>query len=190
MSDPARTFGPVVVAGLATAGLTAIATRRAWFSLDSIQATGQLQAELSPAHSPLAAALSLVVLALWGITLIAARRFRRWVGACAALCAAGVVVATVRGFWTVPEALGAAAAERGLEPSTSISAWFWVAALAALASLGCTAAALGWSVHWPELSSRYERRGDTAPDLPVGAVDEPSNLDLWKAIDEGRDPTS
>ena len=48
------------------------------------------------------------------------------------------------------------------------------------------AAAVRYAPAWPEMGSRYE--------APVGAPattaeDADGNLDLWKAMDEGHDPT-
>ena len=43
---------------------------------------------------------------------------------------------------------------------------------------------------WPEMGTRYDAPGDQAATRPsADEDDEPSSLDLWKAIDEGRDPT-
>ncbi len=70
--------------------------------------------------------------------------------------------------------------------------WPWLAGLGALASLVTTVLAVRWAPGWPEMGSRYDAPtaggGAAAADL-VDPADR-SSLDLWKAMDEGRDPTS
>ena len=50
---------------------------------------------------------------------------------------------------------------------------------------------------WPEMGRRYDAPADATPDRTEVAAQEPGeepgqqeNLDLWKAMDEGRDPTA
>ena len=42
---------------------------------------------------------------------------------------------------------------------------------------------------WPEMGRRYDAPADGAAVAPTTPVEEQSSLDVWKAIDEGRDPT-
>ena len=41
---------------------------------------------------------------------------------------------------------------------------------------------------WPEMGTRYDAPAARTP-TAVDAADDASNRDLWKAIDEGHDPT-
>ena len=43
--------------------------------------------------------------------------------------------------------------------------------------------------HWPEMGSRYDAPGAAAA-TAAGPPEEQTSLDLWKALDEGRDPTA
>jgi hypothetical protein len=99
------------------------------------------------------------------------------------LAAVGVVVATLTGRGDA-----AAAAERLLggasDAAVSTSAWPWVT-VAAAAVTG-VAFAVVWvrAPRWPEMSARYDAPADQAQD----AVSM-SDADLWRAMDEGHDPT-
>jgi hypothetical protein len=57
-----------------------------------------------------------------------------------------------------------------------------------------TALALGraWvaAPEWPEMSSRYDRRPDGAADREPQPEQPQAPVDLWRALDEGRDPTA
>ena len=79
-----RTFVPVVLLGVASAGVAAVAGTKPWVSgeaggirSDSSGALGSALSLDSVAESPLAAALSLVLLACWGVLLVTRGRFRR-----------------------------------------------------------------------------------------------------------------
>ncbi len=58
-----------------------------------------------------------------------------------------------------------------------------------MASVAATALAVRWVRHWPEMGSRYDAPGAAAETAEPPPEDR-SNLDLWKAMDEGRDPTA
>jgi hypothetical protein len=167
MAEPApdrrrSSFGPVVLVGLASAGLAAVAGSKPWVSgesggvrSDDGGVMGSILSIDSVAESPLAAALSLVVLACWGVLLVTRGRFRRAVAVLALVTALGLVAATVEAFFNLPDAL----ADSLLEVSGV----------------------------------------DTKYDAPTGvpgaddtATEEPptENIDIWKALDEGRDPTA
>ena len=54
-------------------------------------------------------------------------------------------------------------------------------AFASAAALGLLTAVAGGT--WSTMGSRYERRVEAAPAAPA------TEADIWKALDEGRDPT-
>jgi phosphoribosyl-AMP cyclohydrolase len=141
---------------------------------------------------PLAGALSLVLLACWGVLLVTRGRFRRIVAWLALLASVGLVVTVVVGFATLGDQLADTLAERTGTSADSFSVglagWFWAAAVAALASLAAAALAVRWVRYWPEMGSRYDAPG-AAADSVEAPLEDRSNLDLWKAMDEGHDPT-
>ena len=118
---PRTGFGPVVLAGLASAVLAAVAGTRAWVEGTSGQLSTETAGDAAVLGSavadgigemPLAGALSLVVLAGWGVVLVTRGRFRRIVMAVAALAAVGLLVTTVWALFTLQDSVGRAAAER------------------------------------------------------------------------------
>jgi uncharacterized membrane protein (TIGR02234 family) len=66
------------------------------------------------------------------------------------------------------------------------TAWWYVAVLAALLALGGAVLSVRFVRSWPEMGSRYDAPG--GPAAPVDPADM-EELDLWRAIDQGQDPT-
>jgi uncharacterized membrane protein (TIGR02234 family) len=188
---PRRTFGPVVALGLASAALGAYAASKPW-----VAGTGD---ESAPgvatmtwgevASSPLGTALAFVVLACWGVLLVTRGRFRRAVAGLGVLAALGYAATVAWAPSSLPEHLVEQVRVRtgSVLDETSLTGWFWLAVVAALLVLASTVLALRLVRTWPEMGSRY--------DSPAGAREastaEPTeNIDIWKALDEGRDPTA
>jgi uncharacterized membrane protein (TIGR02234 family) len=202
---PRRTFGRVVLLGLAGAGLAAVAASKPWVSgtsgaFDSSAESSQAitgGAIGGASTSPLALALALVVLACWGVLLVTRGRFRRVVSVLGLLAALGVAAAVVEAISSLPTKLGNALMEASGSDaaSTSFTAWYAAAAVGAVLSVLPTAAAVRLVPTWPEMGSRYDAPtggrtagGDSSGD---GEGELPSeNIDIWKALDEGRDPTA
>ena len=200
--DPApaprrRTFGPVVLLGLAAAGLAALAGNRPW-----AQGHGQAADRLAgmpladeAGKVPAAGALALVVLACWGVVLVTRGGVRRAVAALGVLASLGILVAVVTGWSSSVDSLRKDLAQVGpAGGAVDHTPWVWLTGVAALVSLVATALAVCCAADWPEMGSRYD-----APTTPAGATAgaaapadpaEQSSLDLWKALDEGRDPTT
>jgi hypothetical protein len=186
-------FGAVVLGGLGGGTLAAVAGARPWAegrsgTVDT--ATDAAAAQLGSAQEmPLAAALALVVLACWGVVLVTRGRVRRTVAALGALAAAGLVVTCVVGFSSVQDSLtGALLTASGTDTATvSLTGWFWAACVGAVISLATTVAAVARAPRWPEMGSRYDAPG--AGTGAAGGGTGGSNLELWKALDEGEDPT-
>ena len=196
MAEPRRTFAPVLLLGAASGTLAAVAGNKPWV----VDASGDTRLDplglvAEAGEMPLAAALSLVVLACWGVVLVTRRRVRRAVAALGLLAALGLAATVVVGWVTlddqVLELLRAqptqASTRGGAEVATT--GWFWAAAVGAVLSVVATAAAVRLVPHWPEMGDRYDApgTGDGAAGVPS---DDASNLDLWKAMDEGHDPTA
>ena len=193
-----RTVGPVVLIGLASAVLAAVAGTKPWVTgesggIESGDAMSSVLSLDSVAESPLAAALSLVLLACWGVLLVTRGRFRKAVAVLALASAVGLVVATAEAFFTLPDALADSLLDvSGVDTvSTSLTTWYPVALVAALASVAAALSAVRLVGSWPEMGTKYDApAGAQASD--TGATDVPptENIDIWKALDEGRDPTA
>lgn len=187
MTDPRRTFGPVLLLGLATAAVTSVTSARAWFRLDlpQLARVGLTDTELH-ADMPLALALSLVVLAGWGVVLVSRRRARLVALVVALIADLGVLACAARAPFTLPDQIRAqvlAGDHVAADPTYA----YLIATAAAGLSLAALVAGLRLAPRWPEMSSRYDAPTG-GPAEPVAAEDL-ADLELWKALDEGRDPT-
>lgn len=196
MAEARRTFGPVVLLGLASGTLAAVAGARPWVvDADASAASDPLGLVADAGEMPLASALSLVLLAAWGVLLVTRGRVRRVVAVLGLVAAVGLAATVLTGWLTLPDQVREAMTvqQPGADaPATHISGWFWGAAVGALGSVAATALAVRWSPRWPEMGSRYDAPGDggqTAAARGDQGADT-SHLDLWKAMDEGRDPTA
>jgi uncharacterized membrane protein (TIGR02234 family) len=188
-------FGPVVLAGLASGALAAVAGTRAWVEGSSGQLSTETAGDAAVVGSavaagigemPLAGALSLVVLAGWGVVLVTRGRLRRVVMVVAALAAVGLLVTTVWALFTLQDSVGEQLQAASGEDTSAVHLTGWYAA-ACVAAVGCvvtTLLAVRLVPAWPEMGRRYDApAGDAAPVEPQG------NLEIWKALDEGHDPT-
>jgi uncharacterized membrane protein (TIGR02234 family) len=190
-----RTFGPVVALGLASGALGAWAGSKPWVdgtgaeSAPGMGSEGWGMAWGEVATSPLATALAFVVLACWGVLLVTRGRFRRGIAGLAVLAALGYVATVAWAPFSLPGHLVEQVRVRtgGVLDETSLTGWFWLAVVAALLVLGTTGLALRLVRTWPEMGSRY----DSPADAREATTEQPTeNIDIWKALDEGRDPTA
>lgn len=193
-----RTFGPVVLGGLAGATLAAVGGSRAWAEAEAgggVAASVAGYAAGDIGEMPAATALALVVLACWGVVLVTRRRVRRAVALLGAVAAVGLVVAVVVGWSSTVDDVRAAYAAADPAPEVSRTAWSWATALGSLVTLAASVAAVRFVPGWPEMGSRYDApaggSADGSADAPGPvAPEDATNIDLWKAMDEGRDPTA
>lgn len=186
-----RLYGPVVLSTLAAGGLAFFAASRTWAHVriatdglptDSVDVTGA-------DAQPLVSALALVVVTAALAVLAASPRVRRVVGGFTVLIALTAAVVVLLGGSSldnaVDHAVEASPAFTGTgDHDFTTSAWKYVTALAFViaALLGGVTAKLGAS--WPTMSSRYD-----APAARPAAAAPQSDAEMWKALDEGRDPT-
>ncbi|HCB03394.1 MAG TPA: TIGR02234 family membrane protein [Nocardioides bacterium] len=192
-----RRFGAVVGAGLAAAALAAVAGHQPWAQGSAPGGLGELTSTQEAGRVPAATALALVVLACWGVLLVTRGVVRRIVAGLALLAAVGFVVVVVVGFGSAPDAVRDAYRDLGVsDPDVSRTAWPWVAALAGVLMVVTTALAVRLVPTWPEMGRRYDApagaagAGGVSPGPADAEPADRDNLDLWKAMDEGRDPTA
>ena len=192
MAEQRKTFGPILLLGLASGILAAVAGARPWVSgssgtVDTSTASAAATFDTTGIReSPLAAALALVVLACWGVVLVTRGRVRRTVAALGAVAAIGALVTTVLAFWSLQDALSDALLEAsGVDTNqVTFTAWYAAAMIGAVGSVVATLAAVRFTPSWPEMGTRYDSpTGEVAPTEPEG------NIEIWKALDEGDDPT-
>lgn len=186
-----RTFGPVVLLGLASATLVAVAGNRTWAEADSGAArdVSSLALSVDAGKMPAATAMALVLLACWGVVLVTRGRVRRAVAALGVLAALGALASVVMGWTSVVDALRNDLASVGVTGvEIGHTGWFWAAAVGAVVALASSVAAVVLVPGWPEMGSRYDAPGAAPP--PTPDPEDQSSLDLWRAMDEGRDPTA
>jgi uncharacterized membrane protein (TIGR02234 family) len=185
VTEPRRTFGPVVVSGIVGAGLAAWAGGKPWAAPDTSAASTLV--DRTGGHVPLASALGLVALAGWGVVLVTRGRVRRMVAVLVAAASAGLVVTAFVGRSSALDSARKATVDLGEAVHGShITGWWWLAVLASLLGLAAAVAAVVWCPSWPEMGRRYDT--PVAPPAPVDPADL-DDVDLWRAIDQGRDPT-
>ncbi|MEO9324636.1 Trp biosynthesis-associated membrane protein [Nocardioides sp. C4-1] len=185
------TFGPTVLTGLVTAGAAALLGNREWVSISgggggdaalasSLSVTGDLTA-------PPVTATALVLLASWGVVLVTRGRVRRgiaWLALVAALAVLGFAV----GAWLLEP--GRTADDLGgFDLDVGRTAWAHLGLVAGAASVAAAALGVRRVGSWPEMGRRYDAPAAGAPD-PAAPAEELSSLDLWKAMDDGHDPTA
>lgn len=181
-----RSYGPTVLAGLAGAGLAAVAGARTWATTHGDAAGMKVDASVKGSEAqPLVAALALVALAAFGVVLVIRGRMRRVVAGVGLLASLGALVAVVLGFSTAQDDSVAAAVARGATSGsfrTALSAWYYLAGVGVLVAVAAFAVAVVRAPRWPEMGARY--------DAPSTRRTPPADEDMWRALDEGRDPTS
>jgi len=186
-----RTFAPVVLLGLVSAGLVAIASSRPWVGSNSTGGArdASMTALDTGTRYPLASAISLVLLAAWGVLLVTRGRVRRVFSVLAALAAIALVIAVVAAYVTLPDSAQDSYDQlmgRG-SPDAGFTGWFWTAAVSSVMAVVPAGLAVRLAPTWPEMGSRYDAPGASAT---AGEQREPgTDQDLWHALDEGRDPT-
>jgi uncharacterized membrane protein (TIGR02234 family) len=118
--------------------------------------------------------------------LVTRGRFRRIVMVVAAMAAVGLLVTTVWAFFTLQDSVGEQLRAASGEDTSAVHLTGWYAA-ACVAAVGCvltTLLGVRLVPGWPEMGRRYD-----APTGEVAPVEPEGNLEIWKALDEGHDPT-
>lgn len=187
-----RTFVPVAAGGIAAAGGVAWASNHSWFRVRTDEGLAQVAstALASGATVPLGTSLALVVLAAWGVILVARGRARRLASALGFLASGWLVVVVVHAAATGRHDVTQELARLGVSGEADRTIWPWLAIVASGVSLATGLAAVLLCPAWPEMSHRYD--APAGGSVPAGAISDPDgahNRDLWRAIDEGRDPT-
>lgn len=189
MPERSRSFAPTLLLGLSGAALAAVAGARTWATASGSAAGVDVRAGVKGSESaPLVVALGLVALAAWGVVLVLRGRVRRTVAVIGAVASVGVVAATVAAFSRAQsDAVDAVIAKgaTGDVVASSLTGWYYAAALGGLVALAAFVVAVVASPRWPAMGNRY----DAPAARSGGSVREATEPDLWRALDDGRDPT-
>lgn len=194
------TFGPTVGLGLLGAALTAVAGARDWATATGSAAGVRVTASATGSSSaPLAVALGLVALAGWGVVLVLRGRARRAVAVLGAMASAGVVAAVASAFSRAQDDAVRAVVDKGATGPAlpaSLTGWYYACAVAAVLTVLAFGVAVVTSPRWPAMGSRYDAPGTggeattTAASLGTAGTGPASEQEMWRALDDGRDPTA
>ncbi|WP_293784474.1 Trp biosynthesis-associated membrane protein [uncultured Aeromicrobium sp.] len=190
MSRPRRWFAPAVVALAAGGGLTFVTMRQTWATAE-LSAAGLPDDEIIVTGAeamPVVSALALVLLASALAVLAGSVRVRRVLGVLVAGIAMALLVWVAFGSESaigaaVDDAVRDSASFTGTNHPEGANVTMWrLATLACLALAALAGVVIAWfAPRWPTMSSRYDAPGTRAA--------ERDESDMWKAFDEGRDPT-
>jgi len=197
-----RLYGPCVLAGVAAGGVMLFAASRAWatvevapdgMTVDEVEVTGS-------ASVPLVSALAFVVMAAAVAVVASSGWFRRVVGVLLVVAAGAAAVAVVLAGSALDDAVrdavgasrsmtGGTAEEDAFVAAADQTVWRWVTFAAALvaATAGCLVVA--YAKVWPRMGSRYDAPTQPTRHETSKPTEERVGEDLWKALDEGDDPT-
>ncbi|MEO5710678.1 MAG: Trp biosynthesis-associated membrane protein [Nocardioidaceae bacterium] len=186
-----RSFGPTVLLGLAGATLAAIAGAKDWGRASStVSGTAASGVARGSDTAPLVVALALVALAAWGVVLVVRGRPRRVVAVLGLLAAAGALLSTVTASGQAQDDAVAAAVAQGAGAdafTSSLTAWYFAAAVGALLALGAFIVAVRALPSWPAMGSRYDA---PAARTQAEAAAPTTERDMWRTLDDGHDPTA
>lgn len=136
---------------------------------------------------PLAGGLAVLPLIAWAAILVLRGQARRVAALVALTGFVGSLAAADAGMDGAADAVSEAVAALSAtgQVQTQFSTWFWVLAVSAVIGSLMSGVALRHAASWPSMSKRYDAAG--AAEEPAG---DGSSRDLWRAMDEGRDPTA
>ncbi|WP_375003173.1 Trp biosynthesis-associated membrane protein [Aeromicrobium sp. CTD01-1L150] len=187
-----RLYGPVVLAILAAGGAVVLTASRPWGTA-TVRGTGVPQDAVTASGNqavPVVAALGVVIVTAALAVLATRGRWRRAVGGLVVLLGLTTAVLAASAQGATLDALDRLVAESpsftGTNHPEDVAVTWW-RCLTVLS--GVVAATLGvlvvrWAAAWPVMGGRYDAPGRARGDQAVDADE-----DLWKALDDGRDPT-
>lgn len=192
----ARGYAVTLVVGMPAATGVVVGLARPWIAASAIQpGLPDLETTVTGAEvAPLAGALGFVMLAAFGAVVATRGVIRRALGVLIVVCAVVVAVSTL----VLPD--GTDQVETGLSAigwaggpyETSTRPWRWVTLAAAVLCAVAGAAIAGVGHRWATMGSRYDAptsKEGSAPSAGSVAGEDMSEADVWREIDEGRDPT-
>jgi uncharacterized membrane protein (TIGR02234 family) len=188
-----RGYAAVLLLGLAGAVAVMVAVTRPWIrGTAEVPGLPTIEAEVSgTTMAPLAGALGVVLLASFGAVIATRGWVRRGLGVLVVV-ASVVVLVSAAAPPDAADALEDALSAKGWAGGDYTSApvgWRWLALVGAIGCLVAGAAVAVRGHRWAVMGSRYD-----APVAPRAAAQrdadqEIDDAELWRALDQGRDPT-
>lgn len=185
MSGRARSsFGPTVLLGLGAAAVATVGAGRTWAEATTTAQGERTAAAAGTDVAPAALPLALVALAAWGAVLVLRSTGRRVVAVIGLLAVAGAAAAVALRAGDA-EAIAGRMLGGASDVTVTSTSWPVVTGVACLVAGAAFLVAVLHAPRWPEMSSRYDAPADRVQG------DEPmSDADVWRALDEGHDPTA
>lgn len=190
--NPRRLYGPSVLGAMATGGIAFFAASRTW-AHTTVEAGGVPTAAVDVSGTdavPLVPALALVIVAAALAVLAASVRVRRVVGLLIVAVAVIGVVVILRAAGDIDKAVDAAVRDSpafigtNTPDAVSHSVWRWIAAVAFVLSALVGVVITRFGALWPTMGRKYD-----APKAHSSPIKVETEADIWKALDEGTDPT-
>lgn len=187
----------VIVGFLLAGAIGVISSTQPWLLVQFSDGAQQDLAVPGASAIALLAPLSLTALALGGALSIAGVVLRVILGSLGLLVGAVLVMLTGQVVLTVPisaiagevaaaTGISGEAAVAGLVSAVTLTAWPWIAVVAALVLVGASVTAIVTARQWADAGRRY--RADTRPArAQTGPLDA---IDSWDDLSRGQDPTS
>jgi uncharacterized membrane protein (TIGR02234 family) len=189
-------YGPTLVVGLAGAMAMTVGVAKPWVTATARQSgLPQIEVTVSGANlAPLSGALGVVVLAAFGAVVATRGWVRRGLGVLIVLASLVVLVSALH----PPGATGAledALTTKGWTGGaydTGTAVWRWLALVGSVASILAGLAISLYGGRWATMGAAYDAPGRPQDAVPKRQRDPvaSSEADVWREIDEGRDPTS
>lgn len=181
-----------MLAGLLGSGGVALAATKPWIrATASVANLPTIHASASGADLvPVAGALGVAMLAAFGAVVATRGLVRRLLGIAVLIAALVVIAASLRpdGATVVLTDGLAARGWSGGDYTSDTTLWRWLAVASAVVAGLAGSLTAAYGDRWAEMGSRYD-----APVREKPAVERrPEDLtetDVWRAIDQGRDPT-
>jgi uncharacterized membrane protein (TIGR02234 family) len=188
-------YGPTLVIGLAGAVAVMVGVAKPWVTATARQ-TGlpEIEASVSGADlAPLAGALGVVVLAAFGAVIATRGWVRRALGGLIVVASIVVLVSAIH----PPGATGAledalsAKGWSGGDYDSGTAWWRWLAMAGSVATTFAGAAISRYGARWATMGAAYDAPGTAQDAVPAKQRDAAptTERDVWREIDEGRDPT-
>ena len=197
-----RLYGPCVLGGILAGAVMLFAGSRAWASVEVAPAGMTVdEVEVTGATSvPMVSAMAFVVMASAVAVIASGGWLRRAVGILMVVAAGAAAVAVLMAGTAIDDAVrdavvgspsmtGGEAERDSFVDGADQTVWRWVALAAALVAVEVGAAVVAYARTWPRMGSRYDAPTAPASHETAKPAEERDTTDLWKALDEGDDPT-
>lgn len=190
-----RGYAMVLVVGLVGSLLAVVGTARPWASAAAAPpGLPTVHASVTGTDlEPVCGALGLALLAAFGAVLATRGRVRRGIGAAIVAGSVAVLVLAATAPADPTSALSADLSTKGWTGdgfASSTEPWRWIVVAAAVIAALAGVAVAWFGGGWASMGARYDAPAAAGQaSRRDAAADDLTEAEVWKAIDQGRDPT-